>query len=114
MRILVTALALVLATGCASSIPRQKAAASFADAELEVRVKSALLNAKEVDATRVDVRAAGGVVTLEGVVASDADARAAVAVARAVPGVVSVGSKLSIARGPAVSARQPRRSTAPS
>ena len=36
------------------------------NAELEVRVKSALLNTKDVDATRVDVRASGGVVTPDG------------------------------------------------
>jgi len=59
-------------------------------------VKIALLNDARVGGLRLDVKTFQGVVTLAGTVNSDADARQAIAVARAVHGVRRVTSELKI------------------
>ena len=59
-------------------------------------VKIALLNDARVGGLRLEVRTVQGVVTLSGTVKSDADARQAAAVARAVRGVRAVTSELKI------------------
>jgi len=99
-----TAAAILAACGPISYPPDP---AVLQDALLSARVKTALLNAADVDATKIDVRAAGGAVTLEGEVPTEDEARNAVDVARHVPGVVDVSSKLAISRAP-------RRTTVPS
>jgi len=89
----------LLAAGCApltySPDPR-----ALKDAELVARVKTALLNASGIDAKGIDVRAAGGVVTLEGEVPGSDHERKAIELVRQLPGVAGVTSKLAISRVP--------------
>ena len=66
------------------------------DQTIATRVKIALLNDPRVGAQRLDARAFQGVVTLSGTVRSQADADAALAVARKVPGARGVKSELKI------------------
>jgi osmotically-inducible protein OsmY len=69
---------------------------SMDDASITTRVKTALLNEPGVNATRVDVETAQGVVTLKGSVKSQEEEQKAVAVARRITGVRDVKSTLQI------------------
>lgn len=101
----------LLSTGCATATypagPR-----ALGDAQLIARIKTALLNAPEIDATKIDVRAADGAVTLEGLVPSDDHARKVIDLVRQVPGVTDVESKISVAGKPSAISRGLRRPTA--
>jgi osmotically-inducible protein OsmY len=68
----------------------------FTASELIARVKTALLNDKEIGARRIDVHAADGDITLTGRVASTAERDRAVQITRGVEGVRSVRSELQI------------------
>jgi hyperosmotically inducible protein len=67
------------------------------DAAITARVKTALLNDRQIGATRIDVTTADRVVTISGPVKSKADEERAVQIVRAVPGVGDVRSVLRIA-----------------
>ena len=69
------------------------------DAQLAVRVKTALVNDVELGTMPIDVVARDGAVTLRGAVGSTADADRAVALARSVDGVASVRSELEVVAG---------------
>ena len=84
-------LLVLLLAGCGSAIYGTRD-----DATIATRVKIALLNDPAVGPLRLDARASGGVVTLIGAVASQADADAAIAAARKVPGARDVKSELKI------------------
>jgi len=66
------------------------------DATVTTRVKTALLNTTEVDATKIDVETTGGVVTLRGLVRNKDEETKAVAVTRRVDGVRDVHSELKV------------------
>ncbi len=66
------------------------------DATITTRVKTALLNDPDMNATQIDVETTAGVVTLSGVVRSKSEADRAVQVAERVPGVKSVRPALKI------------------
>lgn len=66
------------------------------DAAITARVKTALLNDPEVSALRIDVDTTLGVVTMSGVVKSQAEAQRAVQLARGVRGVKDVRSTLQV------------------
>ena len=66
------------------------------DATITTRVKTALLNDPDVAGTRIDVDTTTGVVTLSGIVKSQAEADKAVAVARKIGGVKDVKSTLQV------------------
>lgn len=85
-------LALCLTVACAARVDP----ATIADAELAVRVKTALVNDSEIGPYPIAVRAVGGAVRLTGrVPTAAADARA-VAIARGVPGVRAVTSEMVV------------------
>lgn len=71
-------------------------AAAIEDARLGVRVKTALVNDVELGPRVVEVRVDRGVVTVSGLVGSTAEADRAVALVRAIPGVVDVRSQLAV------------------
>ena len=93
------------------------------DAQLAVRVKTALVNDVDLGTMPIDVVARDGAVTLRGAVSSAADADRAVALARGVDGVASVRSELDVVGGgppprerperPGLPALAPRPSDAP-
>jgi hypothetical protein len=80
-----------LLTGCGAAISGTRD-----DQTIATRVKIALLNDPRLGPQRLDARASHGVVTLSGTVKSQAEADAAVAVARRVPGARDVKSELKI------------------
>jgi osmotically-inducible protein OsmY len=88
--LLVLALSLAL-TGCGKTVGE-----SIDDATITTRVKTTLLNDPDVNGLRIDVDTAKGVVTLSGVVRTQAEADRAVALARMVTGVQDVRSTLQV------------------
>jgi osmotically-inducible protein OsmY len=66
------------------------------DATITTRVKTALLNAPDVAGTHIDVSTTTGVVTLSGIVKSQAEADKAVQIARGIGGVKDVKSTMQI------------------
>ncbi len=92
-------LVLVLATGAAGCAARSGPSArgnAVADAQTAVRVKTALVNDLELGTLPIDVQARGGVVTLHGTVADEAQIELALAVARRVAGVARAVSALEV------------------
>jgi osmotically-inducible protein OsmY len=85
------------AAGAVSTAPAKDVAA--ADKALAARVKLALERAAKLTAAGIDVTSAGGVVSLWGTVAGDAERRHAAETARAVDGVKSVENRLAIVQG---------------
>jgi osmotically-inducible protein OsmY len=81
----------VLLSACGATTSR-----TADDGTVSTQVKIALLNDARVGGLRLGVTTFQGVVTLSGVVPSDADAQQAVAVARRVHGVRGVASELKI------------------
>ena len=75
---------------------RAAVSAPVDDATITTRVKTALLNEKGMDPTRIDVQTFNGVVTLTGRVKNKEDETKAVAVARTIRGVTDVKSTLQI------------------
>jgi hyperosmotically inducible protein len=69
---------------------------SLDDAQLTTGVKSALLNDRQLGAQAIDVNVSQGVVTLSGVVRTDADAARAQQLARQVSGVKDVTSSIKV------------------
>ncbi|MDR3099150.1 MAG: BON domain-containing protein [Paraburkholderia sp.] len=85
----------VASTAPAASTPREVRKANRA---LSRKVYAALAKHKEIEAGSISVVARGGAVTLDGTVTNASQIETVVAVAKAVPGVKSVTSKLSVHR----------------
>jgi Flp pilus assembly secretin CpaC len=80
---------------CAGNAVRErKADAALDDLNTTARVKTALLNDQQLDATRIGVSTVNGVVTLSGTVRTPAEAARAIEVTRATTGVKDVKSML--------------------
>jgi hyperosmotically inducible protein len=86
-------IASLLVSGCGGGTAIRE---SMDDASITTRVKTALLNEPGVNATRVDVETAQGIVTLKGSVKSQEEEQKAVAAARRITGVRDVKSTLQI------------------
>jgi hyperosmotically inducible protein len=66
------------------------------DGTITTRVKTALLNEKDMDPTHIDVQTANGIVTLTGTVKNKDAETKAIAVARGIHGVTDVKSSLRV------------------
>jgi hyperosmotically inducible protein len=77
-----------------SSVPAVSGAMD--DATITARVKTVLLNDRQVVATKIEVSTAAGIVTLSGSVKSKAEEARAIEVARTVTGVRDVKSTLVV------------------
>jgi hyperosmotically inducible periplasmic protein len=66
------------------------------DVTITARVKTVLLNDKQISATRIDVATTDGIVTVSGTVKSQAEAARAVELARQVTGVRDVKAALQV------------------
>jgi len=86
----------VFVVACGGMTPR--IAPSTDDASITVRVRTALLNDPVVHASEIDVMAQNGIVFLRGQVHGQAEANAAIAVARRIEGVKDVQSELQTNR----------------
>ncbi|MGE5243486.1 MAG: BON domain-containing protein [Betaproteobacteria bacterium] len=84
----------LLAAACGKSIGE-----TVDDATITARVKTALLNDPSVSAMRIDVDTTKGVVTMSGVVKSQAEEQRAIQIARGIPGVRDVKSTLQVGGG---------------
>lgn len=93
------------AGGCMPPLPSIPDAVAQ-DLLVTAAVKTALLNDRQVEGVRIDVETLEGVVTLSGVVPTEAGERRAIELARAVNGVVDVKSKLRIEGSPAPGGRR--------
>ena len=69
------------------------------DATITARVKTALLNDRDVAGLKIDVDTTLGVVTMSGVVRSRSEEQRAIQLARRVPGVKDVRSTLQVDSG---------------
>lgn len=81
---------------CGGAATRAPVNGPVDDATITTRVKTALLNEKGMDPTRIDVQTSHGVVTLTGRVKNKDDESKALAVARTIRGVSDVKSSLQI------------------
>jgi len=84
----------LLTVACGKSIGE-----TIDDAAITIRVKTALINAPNVNALAIDVDTFGGVVTLSGRVKSQDEANRAVDVAHGIGGVKDVKSTLQVLPG---------------
>lgn len=80
--------------------PTTESRAALQDRALAARVRATLKATASTSSADVDVRATGGRLFLEGVVASDEEREAVLGVSRAVPGVALVSSELKVFRRP--------------
>jgi len=99
MRFVPIVLAISLCAACASggtSTARSTSIAAPDDATITASVKTVLLNDPQVNATRIDVSSANGVVTMSGTVRSKAEEERAIQLARGVRGVKDVKSELKV------------------
>ena len=83
----------ILAAGCRGGAAINR---TIDDATLTTRVKTALLNAPDIDATTIDVETAAAVVTLRGFVRNKDEETRAIDATRRVNGVRDVRSELKI------------------
>jgi hyperosmotically inducible protein len=81
----------VAVVGCGKSVGE-----TIDDATITTRVKTALLNDPQVAGMKIDVDTTLGVVTMSGVVKSQAEEARAVQIARRVDGVKDVKSTLQV------------------
>lgn len=94
-RLVAILLALVMSAGCAKAVDPGLNRA-FDDAQITTEVKTVFLNQPLDSVARIEVETASGVVTLSGRVTSKDEEAKAIALARAVKGVVDVKSALQI------------------
>lgn len=96
--VLTMALALgpVGACGGGGGSAAKPVSATLDDATITTRVKTALLNDPNVGAQQIDVNASEGVVTLSGVVKSQAEVERAVELSRKIGGVKDVKTTLEV------------------
>jgi hyperosmotically inducible periplasmic protein len=85
-------------TSGASANTSRSASQTVDDATITSKVKAALVRDDLVKARNIDVDTSRGVVKLSGTVASDAEVRQALTLARQTNGVVEVQSNLNIGR----------------
>lgn len=84
----------VMSVGCARTTPVSPQA--LEDAQLGVRVKTALVNDPQLGPRVIEVRVMQGVASLAGLVASEDEVTRALELTRAVPGIIDVQSRLVI------------------
>ena len=88
--LLLVAVAALVMAGCAATGSRESTGEYVDDTVITTKVKTALLQDKDVSGLRINVETFKGVVQLSGFANSDAERRKAVSLARAVGGVKSV------------------------
>ena len=93
---LVTAAALLTATGCAVARDQQTAGAYVDDSVLTTRVKSRFIESKQVDAAAISVETLNGTVMLSGFAKSEQEKATAESIARNVSGVNVVKNELAV------------------
>jgi osmotically-inducible protein OsmY len=99
IRSLVAAIALAVAgvtiTGCTTS-PSQSAGAYVDDTVITTKVKAKFAEAKQVDATSINVETINGTVLLRGVASDSQEKAQAETLARGVDGVKAVNNRIDV------------------
>lgn len=90
------ALCAMLAAGCAGSMSQKSTGEHVDDAVVTTKVKTALVQAEQVDAIDVNVSTYKGVVQLSGFVDTESEAEQAELIAARVAGVKRVENKLEL------------------
>lgn len=90
LSLIVLPLAILLATGCASTPTQNSVGGVIDDTVITTKVKVALVNDPELKASEIGVETFKGVVQLSGFVAESGDIAKAGTLARAIEGVQSV------------------------
>lgn len=99
-RILSTTVVVLLACGAGACIgPRKSEADRLADRDMADRVMATLKSDQMLYARHINVRADGGVVTLDGYTWTPEEMTAAVQDAQQVPGVAKVVNRMEVDRG---------------
>jgi len=93
---IVTAVALLSATGCAVTRDQQSAGAYVDDAVITTQVKSRMLNDKDVAGTSISVETLNGTVMLSGFAKNSMERAVAEKIARDVNGVRTVKNEIVI------------------
>ena len=96
MRLCAAMIVIVVATACGGGRPVQVQPQAVEDAQVGVRVKTALVNDPQLGPRVIEVRVSRGLVILSGQVNSAEEATRAIDLARAVPGVTDVRSQLVV------------------
>src|SRR5262245_29486095 len=95
-RMLAFVFAALLITACGGA---RAITSTSDDASITARVKTALLNDPQVNATKIDVSTSGGVVTISGAVRSQPEQDRVISLARSVNGVKDVKANLEVRGG---------------
>lgn len=93
---IVTAVALLSATGCAVTRDQQSAGAYVDDTVVTTRIKAHFADNKEVDATAISVETLNGTVMLSGFAKSAQERAAAETIARGTSGVKMVKNEIAV------------------
>lgn len=93
---LVTAVALLSATGCAVTRDQQTAGAYVDDTVITTQIKSRMLNDKDVSGTSISVETLNGTVMLSGFAKNSMERNAAEKIARDVNGVKMVKNEVVV------------------
>jgi hyperosmotically inducible protein len=91
--VLALTLAAVLFAACGAG---KTISTTMDDASITAQVKTVLLNDPQINATRIDVSTANGVVTMSGTVKSQPEQQRAIQLARQVNGVRDVKANLTV------------------
>ena len=91
---IVCVLLLAAACGGSKNVARTEGRTETRPQTIDIRVRKALLSARNVHASEIQVEVSGQVVTLKGEVHGQPEIDAAIAAARSVPGVQEVKSEL--------------------
>ena len=94
--VLVAAVALTALAGCASTQKHESTGQYLDDTSITTRVKTAIFEEPTLKSAEINVETFKGRVQLSGFVTSRANADRAVAVAKGVSGVASVGNDMRI------------------
>ncbi len=96
LAIIVGALCMAIALGCASTAKQEGTGEYVDDTVITTKVKAAVLNEPTLKSAEINVETFKGVVQLSGFVNSRGDITKAVEVARGVPGVKSVKNDMRL------------------
>lgn len=93
---LIITLALLLSSGCASTINHESTGEYMDDSVITTKVKAAIFNEASLKSSEINVETFKGVVQLSGFVNSQTDINKAVSVTRSVKGVKSVNNDMHV------------------
>ena len=95
-RLIFLALLCAILAACSTNEPFKETGVYLDDSVITTRVKASLAKAEETSALSIKVKTVKGVVQLSGFVESDQERKAAISIAKQVPGVKAIQDKMSL------------------